>query len=59
MRTNDRRVNTGGLMRCCLETIATTEAETDVDSVLDCRYCSSQMKVGEDELWHWFPKADR
>jgi hypothetical protein len=51
------KVNAGGLMRCCLETLddyypdgpAKKAAESEV---LPCEHCASSM-IFNDGYWHW------
>jgi hypothetical protein len=54
---NLRRVRQGGLMRCCLSTICESIADTQVGSVLSCKYESDpnneQMIVAADGVWEW------
>ena len=54
MKANERRVAIGGLMRCCLRSIADSEEETEVGSTMVCRWCTAgAMRVEEDGVWHW------
>lgn len=49
-----QRVRVGGLMRCCIHTIETTEIKNEPaegDS-MECRYCSDQLRW-HDGAWEW------
>lgn len=50
----ERSIRTGGLMRCCLETIRTTADLSQVGDKLTCKWCrSEEIEVGEDGAWRW------
>lgn len=53
MKANERHVAIGGLMRCCTQSIAENETETEVGSVMTCKWCSGGMCVEGDGVWHW------
>lgn len=60
MRAQDTRVNQGGLMRCCLETIyqfAMEDVEREVEErhVLDCKYEEPGNKriIFQNGAWRW------
>ena len=49
------RVKVGGLMRCCLETLAQrleTGGSSDEGQVFPCLFCSSSM-VCHGNCWEW------
>lgn len=54
---NERQVRMGGLMRCCLATLADTTTESAVGTTLSCKYESDpnneQMIVAADGVWEW------
>jgi hypothetical protein len=53
---NERRVRAGGLMRCCLATLAASAAITSAGSVMQCAYSedrSHSMRVAADGVWEW------
>jgi hypothetical protein len=54
---NQRPVRTGGLMRCCLHTLADTTTPSKVGDRLSCAYESDpnneQMVVALDGVWEW------
>ena len=54
---NQRRVDMGGLMRCCLATIAESEEPTEVGSILSCKYerdaDNQNMIVNQAGVWEW------
>lgn len=54
---NQRRVRQGGLMRCCLGTIAESEEPSKVGTVLSCKYerdpDNENMIVALDGVWEW------
>jgi hypothetical protein len=53
---NQRYVRQGGLMRCCLGTIAESEELTKIGDILDCKYQkpgNQQMRVAIDGVWEW------
>lgn len=50
---NERQVHIGGLMRCCLATIAECDLPSVVGTVLPCKYGCSGAVVGEDGAWGW------
>lgn len=47
-----RKVDLGGLMRCCLETLGTTPVTEHEGDILPCKYCSSRMHV-HNGIWKW------
>lgn len=53
---NERRVRVGGLMRCCLQTLALSEEPSSIGTVLDCQYekpGNATMVVAADGIWEW------
>lgn len=54
---NQRRYRHGGLMRCCLETLATNTKGSVVGSTLQCKYATDdplhRMRVADDGVWEW------
>lgn len=54
---NERMVRQGGLMRCCLSTLADTDTPSEVGTKLSCKYESDpnneQMVVASDGVWEW------
>jgi hypothetical protein len=48
----------GGVMRCCIETLDTTEVEEKEGDVLPCKYCRSRLIV-RDGAWEWDSKYER
>ncbi len=57
MKANERYLRQGGLMRCCIATLAETAYETEVGDVLSCRYendpDNQNMVVAADGVWEW------
>lgn len=56
MPANLRRVNHGGLMRCCIATLEQSTEPSQVGTTLDCQYepeGNKNMIVGEDGVWRW------
>lgn len=56
MPANQRRVNYGGLMRCCLGTLAECEEPSEPGTVLDCKYetpGNARMVVNPAGVWVW------
>jgi hypothetical protein len=49
-----RVVRIGGLLRCCVDTVETTNFKTapKEGDVIQCRYCSDSM-VYRDHAWEW------
>lgn len=53
---NERMVRQGGLMRCCLGTLAESTEPSAIGTVLDCKYeaaGNAQMIVAPDGVWEW------
>lgn len=50
---NERRVRTGGLMRCCTQTLCDSTEPSNVLDRLNCQYCSGVMMVARDGVWEW------
>ncbi len=56
---NERRIRIGGLMRCCIETIRTTDIRTDIGEVLQCKFTDDpddpghRLIVADDGVWEW------
>jgi hypothetical protein len=54
---NERYVRQGGLMRCCLGTLAECQEPSEIGTVLSCKYESNpdnqQMIVAADGVWEW------
>ena len=46
------KVKTGGLMRCCIETLAEYEGEEKENQVLDCHHCEDSI-IFIDGWWQW------
>ena len=46
-------VRIGGLMRCCLETLAEYEGPEDEGTELTCRYEHIVRMVVRDGVWQW------
>lgn len=58
--TSQRLVRHGGLMRCCLLTIATSDEPSTVGSTLECVYENNgrpAMVVAADGVWEWVGPA--
>lgn len=56
MPANERRVRHGGLMRCCLGTLAESTIPSEPGTILDCQYeaeGNKQMRVAADGVWEW------
>lgn len=57
MPTNERPVRQGGLMRCCLATLAEETAPSTIGSVLSCKHEedteNKNMIVAPDGVWEW------
>lgn len=56
MIANRLRVRQGGLLRCCLASLAMCEDEVDVGDVLDCRYedpGNANLVLANDAVWEW------
>ena len=56
MIANQQKVNQGGLMRCCLATVAECEDEVEVGAILDCKYESpgnANMILDQGLVWRW------
>lgn len=53
----ERRVRHGGLMRCCLATLAESIEPSHVGSTLSCKYeddpNNQNMIVADDGVWEW------
>ena len=45
-------IRPGGLMRCCIATLAEHRGSEDEGTVLACNYCSDSMRV-RDGAWEW------
>lgn len=61
MRYDETRVNQGGLMRCCLQSLGTfvdekKDQEAAEGEVHRCSYCKSPM-VLENGVWRWQKEA--
>lgn len=53
---SERRVRTGGLMRCCLHTVGNSEEPSSIGTVLDCEFeeaGNARMVVAADGVWEW------
>lgn len=49
--------NTGGMMRCCVQTLKNRAEEVvPTGNVLPCDYCSSSMKL-DNGVWRWNREA--
>jgi len=59
---NERYVRQGGLMRCCLGTLAESTAPSTIGSTLTCKYegkpNGQQMIVAMDGVWEWNRPGD-
>lgn len=58
---NQRMVRTGGLMRCCLATLADSEELTEAGDTMDCKYepaGNKNMIVAPDGVWEWSKRPD-
>ena len=59
---NQRMVRQGGLMRCCLHTLAKDTQLSVVGSTLVCEYETvkdvPQMIVADDGVWEWNRPGD-
>lgn len=54
MKGNQRRVRMGGLLRCCIATVAEMESETQPGDRAACTYCKeSTLRVADDGVWEW------
>lgn len=55
MPANERPIHQGGLMRCCLLTLAESKEQvTTVGEIIVCKFDNkTEMIVGEDEAWRW------
>ena len=45
-------IRQGGLMRCCIETLADYHGADNEGTVLACNWCSDSMRV-RDGAWEW------
>lgn len=54
---NERPLRHGGLMRCCIATVAESTEPSEVGTVLSCKYESDpdnqNMIVAPDGVWEW------
>lgn len=50
-------LNHGGVMRCCVETLNTTDGPEDEGTVLPCKWCKSSLIV-KGGVWRWNKKAE-
>lgn len=54
---NERLVRTGGLLRCCLATVAESTEPTDIGTVMSCKYerdaNNQNLIVANDGVWEW------
>jgi hypothetical protein len=51
-----RKVRTGGLMRCCLDTLEQHQKNNGDERIgyqLHCRYCRSVMIIAAHGEWEW------
>ena len=56
MPANQRPVRPGGLMRCCLGTLADSVEETTPGSIMSCKAeppDNQNMIVAVDGIWEW------
>ncbi len=56
MIANQQKVNSGGLMRCCLGTLAECTEEVEIGHILDCAYeppGNANMILDEGRVWRW------
>lgn len=60
MAQKEIRINQGGLMRCCLDTVRTFLAtyEPVEGTIIHCAYCRERMLV-KDGVVEWAPKEYR
>ena len=60
MKLTETKVNIGGLMRCCLETIETLDQDVDYPDkyVIDCKYedVGNKNIILENGVWRWNDK---
>jgi hypothetical protein len=57
---NQQGVRIGGLMRCCLATLAQCEDEVEIGAVLGCMYeepGDPKMRLANDGVWEWVGAA--
>jgi uncharacterized protein (DUF1810 family) len=50
--TTPKALRIGGVMRCCVETLNTTQVREVAGEVLKCKYCSSSL-IFRDGAWEW------
>ena len=43
----------GGLMRCCISTIATLREPPEPGTIIPCKHCKDTMRVTEDGVIEW------
>lgn len=46
-------VNTGGLFRCCIDTITHDIQARKAGDTLTCPHCKDEVVLGSDEVWRW------
>lgn len=59
VEANKRRIRVGGLLRCCIGTVAECDDESDIGTILHCKYCKDGMVVvAKDGVWEWLQGID-
>jgi len=57
MKHKDTRINTGGMFRCCVDTLNTIDLDTEFEdgTVLDCKHEKegNQALILENGIWRW------
>lgn len=52
------QIRTGGLMRCCLETLRATHPQGEEGDIRHCSHCSFTV-IYRDGAWEWnYPKKE-
>ncbi len=57
MKLKDTKINIGGLMRCCLETIETLNPDYELKDgmIIDCKYehPGNKQIILQNGVWRW------
>ena len=57
MKLSETRINTGGMLRCCIDTICTLDKDIDFkdESIIDCKYeeTGNQSIILKNGVWRW------
>lgn len=48
----ESRINTGGMMRCCIQTILDDPGPDTEDREIECKYCKEPIHF-KDKTWKW------